>query len=165
MKWKSGAPTASGAFSLTALIAEGDAILSRALREVLEPTVTVVGEAKSSDEVVGLARSLQPHIVIVGFHLPPSGGLQAIREIKAEGSDARVVLLTLHEEAYLEATGHTGADALLPARDVRAALIPTLRTLTRGHVPAWEGTERRERWPPTRGRAWDGRERRRGVSG
>jgi DNA-binding NarL/FixJ family response regulator len=147
--------------SVTVVIAEEEEGRRRMVRELLENAVRIAGEAIDDQAAVGLVQEHRPHVALIGIGLPKLGGLETVRRIKSERPETRVVLLTSHEEAYLSATGKSGADALLPWKDLREQLLATIRALTRSHVALWDGTERRGSWPRSRTAPWDGRERRR----
>jgi DNA-binding NarL/FixJ family response regulator len=148
---------------MTVLIADGDPALRDRLKRVLGQAVDVVGEADSDDGAVQLATEHQPDVVLMDIALPGTGGIAATHRIKQEFPETRVILLTVHdEEAYLSATGKSGADAFLPKRLIRTDLLSTIREVGPGIQALWNGMERRER--PTRPAAvpgWDGKERRR----
>jgi two-component system response regulator DegU len=106
------------------LLADGDERFRDFVRRLLGGRVRVVGEASSGTEAIMLARECRPHVVLMDLGLADPGSISATRQIKAETPGTKVVLLTAHdEETYLDATGKTGADALLPKRRVRDEVL------------------------------------------
>lgn len=106
------------------LLADGDERFREFVRRLLGGRVRVVGEARSGAEAIALARECRPHVVLMDVGLADPGAFSTTRQIKAETPRTKVVLLTAHdEEAYLDATGKTGADALLPKRRVRDEVL------------------------------------------
>ena len=147
----------------TMLIVDDDAKFREFVKRLLGTAASVAGEAKDADEAVSLALALAPRIVLVDVELP-GGGLEVVRRIKRARAETRVVLLTGHkEEAYLNSTGKSGADVLLPKRDVRARLLEVIRHLESSDK-GWDGRERRIGMKRERSE-WDGRERRRKWQG
>lgn len=147
----------------TVLIVDDDAKFREFVKRLLGTAASVAGEAKDADEAVSLALELAPRIVLVDVELP-GGGLEVVRRIKSARAETRVVLLTGHaEEAYLNSTGKSGADVLLPKRDVRARLLGVIRHLESSDK-GWDGCERRIGMKRERSE-WDGRERRRKWQG
>ena len=87
----------------------------------------VVAEAGTMAEAIVQARRFEPDIVVMDVRLPDGSGIEACREIRAERSATRVVMLTSYpdEEAVLSAIVAGAAGYLLKqirARDLVAAL-------------------------------------------
>ncbi len=83
------ARSAPGVSPLKVVIAEGDAEARHALKEMLEGKLEqrVVGEAATGTDMVRIVRETEPDVVLFDLHLPPSGGLDALRQV----NDARPV--------------------------------------------------------------------------
>jgi DNA-binding NarL/FixJ family response regulator len=79
-------------------IADGHPIFLRGLRAVLEgePGFVVVGEAANGDDVVRIARSLRPDVLLMDLALrsPGLSGMDALREMSAAPAAVRSILLT-----------------------------------------------------------------------
>jgi DNA-binding NarL/FixJ family response regulator len=106
------------------LLADGDERFREIVRRRLGGRVRLVAEAASGAEAIELARGCRPHVVLMDLGLEDPGTFGVTRRIKAEAPQVKVVLMTAHdEEAYLEATGKSGADALLPKRRVRDEVL------------------------------------------
>jgi DNA-binding NarL/FixJ family response regulator len=140
----------------TVLIADADESIRDMVKRRLGDAATVVGEASDGKEAVYLAGELKPEVVLLDIGLPVIDGLAATHWIKAERPETRVILLTSHkEEAYLSATGKSGADAFLPKRQVRLGVLAIVRAAALGFTGGWDGQERRGRIAD-----WSGGERR-----
>jgi DNA-binding NarL/FixJ family response regulator len=145
------------------LIADGDPAVRERVRRVLGRSVGIVGEAGGGEAAVRLALDYQPDVVLMDIDLPGDGGIDATHRIKQERPETKVILLTVHdEEAYLSATGKSGADAFLPKRLIRTDLLSTIREVAPALRALWNGMERREGPSrPAQVLGWDGTERRR----
>src|SRR5262249_1083335 len=125
---------------LKLLMADDDAAFCAVARRLLGESVKVIAETATGDEAVRLAAELKPDVVLMDIGIPGLDAIGATRQIKAELPNAKVVMLTVHdEEAYLSATGKAGADAFLPKRLVRSELLSTIRDVV---GPSWTWRER-----------------------
>ena len=116
----------------TILIVDDNAQFRTLLREIVaqEPNFHVVGEAEDGAEAIRLARELRPDIVLLDLALPRVNGLEALRQIKAERPETKVIIVTVHtEDAYRRAAEDGGADAFLLKKTLGTALLPTIQRL------------------------------------
>jgi NarL family two-component system response regulator LiaR len=82
------------------LIADDHAIVREGLRALLatEPGMELAGEAVDGETAVQLYGSVQPDIALLDLMMPRMDGISAIREIKREHPDARILVLTSFAE-------------------------------------------------------------------
>ncbi len=71
--------------------------LQKMLREAQD--IKIVGEARSGEEAVTLARELMPNVVLMDISMPGIGGLEATRRITQRDSGIKVVVLTGFEHS------------------------------------------------------------------
>ena len=93
----------------------------------------VVAEAGTVAEAVQAARRFRPDLVVMDVRLPDGSGIEACREIRAELSETRVVILTSYpdEDAVLSAIIAGASGYLL--KQVRARdLVAALKAVGRG---------------------------------
>lgn len=58
----------------------------------------VVGQANDGLEALTLARDLKPDLIVMDIKMPLCDGLEATRLIRAEIPDAKILMLTVHDE-------------------------------------------------------------------
>jgi DNA-binding NarL/FixJ family response regulator len=125
------------------LIADDHAVLRAGLRLMLEaqPDMVVVGEADTAEQAIAMDAELAPDVVLADLTLParPGGpstapaGLEAIRRIKAERPEARVLALTMHDdEGYLRAVLEAGGAGYVLKQAADTELLSAIRAVWRG---------------------------------
>ena len=118
------------------LLVDDHAVVRAGLKALLVSTgrVDVVGEASSGEEAVDRARTLQPDIVIMDLAMPGMDGIQATRQITALGIEAKVLVLTVHDEdEFLQLALDAGAAGFLNKSVADTDLMGALEALVRGH--------------------------------
>jgi len=63
-----------------------------------QPDLEVVGQGADGLEALALARDLHPDLIVIDIKMPVCDGLEATRLIRAAWPEARVVILTVHDE-------------------------------------------------------------------
>jgi DNA-binding NarL/FixJ family response regulator len=113
-----------------------------------EPDMTVVGQARSGEEALALFRGVRPDVTLMDLRMPGMGGVEAIRAIRGEFPDSRVIVLTTYdgdEDIYraLEA----GAQAYLLKDMLCDEILGAIRAVHAGQrrIPAAVGTRLAER--------------------
>ena len=118
------------------LLVDDHKVVRAGLKALLESTgrVDVVGEASSGEEAVDKARTLEPDIVIMDLSMPGMGGVQATRHITDLGLEARVLVLTVHDEdEFLVPALNAGAEGFLNKSVADTDLMGAIEAVVRGH--------------------------------
>ena len=117
------------------VIAEDHTILREGLRALLSPHTDfeIVGEAQDGRNAITLVEHLQPDLVLMDLSMPRMNGLDAIREIKRQNPDIRIMALTVHKtEEYILATLQAGADGYLLKEASHSELVMAMRHVLSG---------------------------------
>ncbi len=97
------------------------------------PDIEIVGSARSAREAIGLARELQPDLVLLDLRLPDMLGSEALPRITAVAPDARVVIFTAYDDhAALSAALRGGAHGCLLKDVTDTDLVAQLRRIAAG---------------------------------
>lgn len=122
------------------LVADDHPVVREGLRLMLSDAgdrIELVGEASSGEEAVRLAGSLDPDVILMDLMMPGGGGVEAIRQLQANGARCRVLVLTSfgNDEEVRDAirAGAIGVllkdarrEAVLEAIVAAASGVPTL---------------------------------------
>ena len=116
------------------LVVDDSSVVRRALVEVLsdEDDVTVVGACEDGCEVVEAAARLMPDVVTMDLSMPVMDGLSATQALRADGSPARVIVLTAQDAGARPVAAAAGADALVPKTARADGLLQCLRAVMSG---------------------------------
>jgi DNA-binding NarL/FixJ family response regulator len=151
------------------VIAEDHTILREGLRAILssDPEFEIAGEARDGREAMRCVETSRPDLVLMDLSMPRTNGLEAIKEIKKQNPEIRVVALTVHktEEYILEAL-KGGADGYVLKDATQSELVAAIKNVLMGKrylspdisekiiegylegkktVSAWESLTQRER--------------------
>jgi DNA-binding NarL/FixJ family response regulator len=127
------------------LIADDHGIVRSGIRLLLErqPDLEVVGEANDGVEAVELAQSLRPGLCILDVGMPRMTGLQAARAIRQHLADARVLMLSMHDdERYLFEALKAGASGYVLKREADQDLVAAVRAVVAGEAFLTNAAER-----------------------
>ena len=123
--------------ALHLLVVDDHTLFRRGLVALLasDATLQVVGEAGDAAQAVRLAGELQPDIVLLDNHLPGATGVQSLPGLREAAPSARVVLLTVSEDADdLQAALRGGASGYLLKTMEGDALFAALRRIAQGEA-------------------------------
>ena len=96
----------------TVLIADDHAVVADGLASLLKQEFDVVATVGDGVSLVAEAARLRPDVVVTDVSMPGLGGLEALRRLKAQRAELKVVLLTMHASATLAAEAmRAGASA------------------------------------------------------
>ncbi len=83
------------------LLADDHAVVARGLESLLKDSFDLVGTVHDGRALVDAAATLRPDVILTDVSMPLLNGIDAIRQIRAERPEIRIVVLTMHSDAEL----------------------------------------------------------------
>lgn len=117
------------------LVADDHGVVRKGLTQIVadSPGMEVTGEAATSQEALELVRSKPFDVVILDIAMPGRGGLDILRELKAENPALKVLVLSMYpEEQYAIRSLRDGASAYLTKGSPPEELVQAIRTVAAG---------------------------------
>jgi two-component system invasion response regulator UvrY len=117
------------------LLADDHAIVRMGFRLLLETSgqCRVVGEASSGEEACVLYFKLDPDVLVIDIAMPGMGGLEALNRIRARNAEARILVLSAHEDtSYPRRAMQAGALGYLSKRGAPGELLVAVKAVAAG---------------------------------
>ena len=114
------------------LLVDDQSIVRQGLRRrlLLEPDISVVGEASSGEQALELVQSLDPDIVIMDVEMPGMDGITTTAAMRDSTLQSTVVMLSIHDDVQTRALAQAaGAAAFVEKRGAVEVLLATIRQL------------------------------------
>jgi DNA-binding NarL/FixJ family response regulator len=105
-------------------------------REVslLKPSFEIVGIVNDGREMVSEAHRLQPDVIVSDISMPIMSGIEAAHELKKSGSRAKLIFLTVHQEAaFVHECFSKGGIAYVIKSRMMTDLIPAIHEALSDH--------------------------------
>jgi DNA-binding NarL/FixJ family response regulator len=114
------------------LLADDHVLLLEAFRRLLEPEFEVVDSVSDGAQLVEAAVRLAPDVVVTDVSMPRMGGLEAARRLRGILPSARIVFLTVNEDAQLAAEAFRfGASGWVLKSSTATELVQAVRAALR----------------------------------
>ncbi|MFC5599617.1 response regulator [Deinococcus cellulosilyticus] len=117
------------------LLVDDQALVRAGLRLILDEDVDcqIVGECSDGSEVMALAERTQPQVVVMDVRMKQVGGIEALKQLRASGHPAHVLMLTTFDEdaALLGALQH-GARGFIFKDAAPEDLLRAIQTVASG---------------------------------
>jgi DNA-binding NarL/FixJ family response regulator len=123
------------------LVADDHPIVRAGLATVVsqQPELELVGEAADGAEAVAIVRERRPDVVLMDLRMPRMDGVTAIRTIKTEFPEVRVLALTTYEgDVDIHRALEAGARGYLTKDMLLTDVVSAIRAVHRGEraIPA-----------------------------
>ena len=137
---------------LRILLVDDHALMRLGLATVIagEPDMEVCGQAGTGGQAVALFRTPRPDVTLMDMRLPDQSGAEAIRAIRREFPDAKILVIstfTADEEVYAAITA--GALGYMLKTVESEELVAVIRRAAQGqrHIPPEVGARLADRIP------------------
>ena len=117
------------------LIVDDHGLVREGLRTLLESQdgLHVVGDARTADEGLTLARQLHPDVVVLDVRLPDRDGFEICGEIRELSPDSRILMFSgLAEGTALIEAAKAGADGFVSKEADNAEIVDAVRRVAGG---------------------------------
>lgn len=118
-------------------MADDHVLFRRGLKGIIESEagLTVIGEAGDGLELLKLLHTMTPDLVIVDISMPNMRGIEAVREIRKQYPEVKVLVLTMHKDrSYLHQAISAGADGYLLKEDADPDLFSAIERIRQGKI-------------------------------
>ncbi|UCH59422.1 MAG: response regulator transcription factor [Anaerolineales bacterium] len=119
------------------LLADDHTIVREGIRSLLEDEedMSVVGEAEDGHTAIRITHQLKPDVILMDIAMPLLNGLEATRRIKEDYPEAKVLILTMHEnEEYIRQVLASGAMGYILKDAAARDLLGAIRTVHKGEM-------------------------------
>ncbi|PEB54068.1 DNA-binding response regulator [Bacillus pseudomycoides] len=123
--------------TINIMLVDDHALMRAGLKLLLQkrPSLKIVGEASDGFEALRLYDNLRPDILILDISLPRVGGIQVLTEVKSRYEQAKVIVLTMHEdEDYITLIMNAGASGYVPKAAVDEELYNAIDSVMDGYI-------------------------------
>ncbi|MCL4805475.1 MAG: response regulator transcription factor [Anaerolineae bacterium] len=128
------------------LVCDDHAVVREGLRALLstESDISIVGEAADGEGAVTAYRALRPDVALIDMVMPRMDGVEAIRAIRSEFPDARILVLTsFAEDDMVFPAIKSGALGYLLKDSSPEELVRAIRSVYRGEASLHPSIARR----------------------
>src|SRR4051794_357345 len=89
-----------------------------------DPGIEVCGECDNIRDAHALIAQTRPHIAVVDITLRGSSGLELLKDLKAQGAELAVLVLSMHDEAlYAERVLRAGARGYITKNEASSEIM------------------------------------------
>ncbi|MBL4624135.1 MAG: response regulator transcription factor [Flavobacteriales bacterium] len=117
------------------VLVDDHALIRAGYKSILDDIedITLIGEAANGEAAIQIVGELKPDVLVLDITMPGKSGLEVAKELRANGSDVKILMLSMHkEEAYIKQSIENGADGYLVKDTDSDHFIQAIRTISTG---------------------------------
>jgi two-component system, NarL family, invasion response regulator UvrY len=120
---------------INVMLVDDHAVVRMGFKMLLESAseIKVIAEAENGENAIKNYMEFKPDVVVMDITMPGIGGMEAIDRILAKDSNAKVLVLSAHEDSvHPKRVLNAGAMGYLTKRSAAEELIKAIRTVAGG---------------------------------
>ena len=115
------------------LLADDHMMFAQGLQSLLGDEFELLGTAGNGKELIEATSHLKPEVILVDISMPVLNGFDAVRQLRANGSDAKIIFLTMHDDAALLAEAfRCGASGYVLKQAAGEELVNAIKEVAQG---------------------------------
>ena len=121
--------------TIKVMIADDHSMIREGIKQLLEfdGSIKVVAEASNGIECLEKLGHYDPEVLLLDINMPEKNGIDVLRQMKAEDSKIKVLILTVHNEMeYLTSAVEIGVDGYILKDSESAELKKAIRAVRDG---------------------------------
>jgi len=117
------------------LLADDHRLVAEGLKSLLSPEFELLEVVEDGRALVAAAKKLRPDVIVADITMPHLNGIDALTQLKKDNPDAKVVLLTMHQDVtYARRALESGASGFVLKHSAPAELIAAIRAALSGQT-------------------------------
>lgn len=117
------------------LLAEDHDKMRDTVKRLLERDFEVIESVEDGLALLEAASRLKPDVCVLDISMPLLNGIEAATRLRQSGSTAKIVFLTIHEEAdFVQAAMETGASGFVVKRRMVSELRRAIKEALAGRI-------------------------------
>jgi DNA-binding NarL/FixJ family response regulator len=116
------------------LLADDHVMFAQGLESLLCDEFEFLGRAENGEQLVEATLRLAPDVILVDISMPVLNGFDAVRKIRELGNEAKVIFLTMHDDATLLAEAlRCGASGYILKQSAGEELVNAIKEVAQGN--------------------------------
>ncbi len=117
------------------VLADDHTMVVAGLSRLLEPEFELAGTAENGQALLEAAERTEPDVIVADISMPLLNGIDAVREIRRRGCQAKIIFLTMHSEVSFAVEAlEAGASGYLLKQSAAEELLAAVREVLKGRT-------------------------------